>query len=144
MKFSERLKSLRKEKKLTQSALAEKSGVSLNTIFSFESGRRENPTSETISKLAAALEVDPGELVAGWPGLKIIDRENPVAPKAGSNVPSASVDELLSEEQKENVHYIRTTKAFFSVGYEEQRYIARATEAIAEEYQRLKQPPEGK
>lgn len=90
MTFGERLKSMRKEKKMTQAALAEKSGISSNTIFSFESGRRKNPTSDTIFKLASALNVDPGELVADWPGLKIIDRGNPVAPEQGNKFPPSS------------------------------------------------------
>ncbi len=143
MSLAENLARIRKEKGLSQVELAKLAGVSKGTIGNYESGKRTRVPTHIAFALAKALGVDPGELVAGWPGLKIIDRENPVAPKMGNNVPSASVDEILSKERKENVHYIRTTKAFFSVGYEEQRYIARAAEAIAEEYQRLKQPPEG-
>jgi transcriptional regulator with XRE-family HTH domain len=54
---------IRKKKKLIQRQLAEKSGVSYNTIIKMERGGIKNPKIETVSKLADALSVSIDELV---------------------------------------------------------------------------------
>ncbi len=54
--FARRLKELRLEAELSQSKLAEASGLAVNTIRQFEYGRRE-PTYETLVKLAGGLGV---------------------------------------------------------------------------------------
>lgn len=51
MEFSERLKSLRIEAKLTQAEVAEKVGVSQPQYARWEAGKRK-PTSETLQKFA--------------------------------------------------------------------------------------------
>lgn len=51
------IKEIRKEKKLTQEELAEKSGVSRQTIITLESNPDAITTTDTLSKLAAALDV---------------------------------------------------------------------------------------
>lgn len=51
------LKRLRADKRLTLRALADKSGVNVNTIQYIESGQN-NARLGTIARLAAALEVD--------------------------------------------------------------------------------------
>ena len=56
-----RLKGLRKQRVLTIEQLAEKAGVSKNTISKAERGGSIYPSS--IHKIAAALQVDPSELV---------------------------------------------------------------------------------
>jgi transcriptional regulator with XRE-family HTH domain len=56
------LRALRKKKKLSQEALAERSGLSLSYISEIERGNRE-PTLETIEKLAAGLGVAPQALL---------------------------------------------------------------------------------
>jgi transcriptional regulator with XRE-family HTH domain len=50
------LATLRKEKGLTQEALARKSGVNRVLIARFETGR-SNPTLDTLQKIALALDV---------------------------------------------------------------------------------------
>lgn len=62
--FGERLKALRSEKGLTQSAVAEKSGINRVTIARLESGR-QFPRYETVAALADALEVSVERLLAG-------------------------------------------------------------------------------
>ncbi len=57
----EKLRTLRKQRVLTLRDLAEKSGVSKDTISRIERGGGAYPV--TIRKLAAALEVDPSELI---------------------------------------------------------------------------------
>lgn len=49
----------------TQARLAEEAGVSPTTISGIESGRISRPHFGTLRKLARALGVEPGELVAG-------------------------------------------------------------------------------
>lgn len=54
----EYLKTLRTERKLSQRALAEKSGVSNAEISRIESGERKRPSEEVLKALASVLEVD--------------------------------------------------------------------------------------
>lgn len=67
--LGENLRRLRKERRLTQKALAEKSGVPAVEISGIENRRYERghgmaPTDGTIRRLAEALEVEPGDLRA--------------------------------------------------------------------------------
>ena len=58
----ERLRALRQQKVLTLRELEERSGVSYNTIWRIEAGR-QGAHQRTIRKLAAALGVEPVELI---------------------------------------------------------------------------------
>lgn len=55
--LAENIKKLRKQKKLSQDQLARLADIPYNTLIKIESGRSNNPTFETLSKLADALEV---------------------------------------------------------------------------------------
>ena len=57
MLIGDRVKRLRKEKKLTQKALGEKVGISRSYLADIE-GNRYNPSADTIKSLATALNVD--------------------------------------------------------------------------------------
>jgi transcriptional regulator with XRE-family HTH domain len=57
-----RLRSLRKERLLTQVELSEMTGVAQDSISSLETGKREAHPG-TIRKLAKALSVEPTELI---------------------------------------------------------------------------------
>lgn len=61
MHFNEKLKKLRKEKKLTQRELAEITDIGYNTIRNYERGDRK-PKIENILKLSKALGVSPEEM----------------------------------------------------------------------------------
>jgi transcriptional regulator with XRE-family HTH domain len=65
MSLKENIKSIRKEKKISQKELAASSGLSFSMISKLESGEQSNPTLETIEKIASALGVEPFELM-GW------------------------------------------------------------------------------
>ena len=56
------LAKIRKEKEMTQTALAEKVGVGDTAICNYEKGLRE-PNLDTLKKLATALEVTVDELI---------------------------------------------------------------------------------
>jgi transcriptional regulator with XRE-family HTH domain len=62
--IGERLKGLRIEQALTQDELAEKAGVTRNTVARLERDENE-PHMPTVRKLAAALEVHPRALTKG-------------------------------------------------------------------------------
>lgn len=55
------IKELREKQGLSQEQLAEKAGVAQSTIHYIENGN--NPRTETLIKIAAALGVKPGELL---------------------------------------------------------------------------------
>ena len=59
--ISEKLRTLRTEKGLTQEKLAELSGLPQSHISRLEGGKH-SPSNQTLAKIAAALEVDPGDL----------------------------------------------------------------------------------
>lgn len=63
-KVGERIRGLREARKMTQQQVAEKSGVSQETISRLESGAKEmsNPTIELLNGIAKALKVDTIEL----------------------------------------------------------------------------------
>ena len=61
--LSANIKKLRKQKKLSQDKLARLSDIPYNTLVKIESGKSNNPTFATLSKLADALEVSIDELV---------------------------------------------------------------------------------
>lgn len=61
--LSTNIKKLRNQKKLSQDQLARLADIPYNTLVKIESGKSSNPTFETLSKLADALEVSIDELV---------------------------------------------------------------------------------
>jgi transcriptional regulator with XRE-family HTH domain len=69
MTFGEKLKALRDNAKLTQSELADKTGLSLSIIRDYEQGKKE-PTLASAVKLADALDVSVAELVVRPRGTK--------------------------------------------------------------------------
>lgn len=58
-----KLRRLRQERALSVRELSEKAGVSTETIYSLEHGRREWAWPRTVRRLAQALEVEPKELM---------------------------------------------------------------------------------
>jgi len=54
---------LRKSKGLSQEKLARLADVANNTLIKMESGKNQNPTLETLKKVAKALEVSVDELI---------------------------------------------------------------------------------
>jgi transcriptional regulator with XRE-family HTH domain len=54
---------LRKQKSLSQEKLARLSDVANNTIIKMESGENDNPTLETLRKVAKVLDVSVDDLI---------------------------------------------------------------------------------
>ncbi|MCD7717360.1 MAG: helix-turn-helix domain-containing protein [Lachnospiraceae bacterium] len=63
MEFGEKVRQLRKEKKISQAALAEAVGVSTRTLHSYESGDSYPRYRNTYKKLAEALSCDVNDLL---------------------------------------------------------------------------------
>lgn len=61
--FGPRVKTLRTERGETQEVVARRAGIALSTYVRIETGTNE-PSFNTLGRLAAALEVGIGELVA--------------------------------------------------------------------------------
>jgi len=60
---SNKIKNLREKLGLSQEKLARLADVSNNTIVNIEAGKQQNPTVETIMKIAKALDVPIEELI---------------------------------------------------------------------------------
>jgi DNA-binding XRE family transcriptional regulator len=60
-----KLRQLRQERAWSIRELSERAGVSTETIYSLEHGRREWAWPRTVRKLADALDVEPKELMKG-------------------------------------------------------------------------------
>ena len=60
---SNKVKKLREKLGLSQERLARLADVSTNTVINIESGKQQNPTIETVKKIANALGVSIEELV---------------------------------------------------------------------------------
>lgn len=106
--FKDRLRTLRKNKKMSQSELAEVLHVSQQTVGSWEVGR-SNPDEETINKIADFFNVTTdylyGREVPEWASEKdVMDLEEML----NSNVNMAYGGENLTEEEKEQVKRVLT------------------------------------
>jgi transcriptional regulator with XRE-family HTH domain len=62
-KISENLKKLREKKGYSLEKVARLADLSLNTIVKVENGVNKNPTIETLTKIANALEVGVDDLI---------------------------------------------------------------------------------
>jgi transcriptional regulator with XRE-family HTH domain len=63
MTFGERLRALRLERRLNQKEVAAAAGIDVTYLSKLENARLEPPAEVTIRRLAAALEVEPTELL---------------------------------------------------------------------------------
>ena len=61
--ISKTLRKLRKTKGLSQEKLARLADVANNTIIKIEAGKNQNPTLDTLKKIAKALDVSVDELI---------------------------------------------------------------------------------
>lgn len=61
--ISKTLRKLRGQKGLTQEKLARLADVSNNTVIKIEAGKNQNPTLETLKRLAKALGISVDDLI---------------------------------------------------------------------------------
>ncbi len=65
--LSQNIRKLRKECKISQEELARRIGITFSTLAKLESGVNNNPTLETISKIADTFKVSLDKLVGRKP-----------------------------------------------------------------------------
>ncbi|MEZ4195595.1 MAG: helix-turn-helix transcriptional regulator [Candidatus Paceibacterota bacterium] len=63
MNISDNLKRIRAEKGYSLEKVARLSELSLNTVVKIENGTNKNPTIDTLSKIAIALEIGVDDLI---------------------------------------------------------------------------------
>jgi len=63
MKLADNMKKLRAKKGWSQQKLAEKSGLSYNTITKIEQGTAKEPIIQTVAKIAEAFKISIDELI---------------------------------------------------------------------------------
>jgi len=63
--LAKNIKKLREAKGLSQEKLARLADVANNTLIKMESGENQNPTLDTLKKVAKALEVSVDDLING-------------------------------------------------------------------------------
>ena len=62
-KIAKNLKKIRQEKGISQDRLSKLADLSLNTVVTVESGTNPNPTIETLTRIAKALEAGVDDLI---------------------------------------------------------------------------------
>ncbi len=62
-KIAKNLKKIRQEKGISQDRLSKLADLSLNTVVTVESGVNPNPTIDTLTRIAKALEVGVDDLI---------------------------------------------------------------------------------
>jgi len=61
--IAKNIRQRRKEKDFSQDKLSKLAGVAYNTIVKIESGENPNPTIETLTKIAKALNIDISDII---------------------------------------------------------------------------------
>lgn len=140
------IRAARKRAKMTQSALAEKLGISYVGVSQWENGIR-NPKYDTIKKIASALNVDWTELVPPDEQCKIIT--DYVVEKAGLIVKHTSDKDriLLSYEKLNTDGKLEASKCFLDhLKSEDIKEVADYVEKLAQtpQYQRPQEVDGGK
>lgn len=102
--LSNKLKELRKAKKMTLEELAEKIGTSRQTIHRYETGKIANIPPEKVEALASALDTTPSALM-GW-GEDLYERFDNILPISIKRVPIlgdiACGEPIYAEEEHES------------------------------------------
>ena len=111
MKFGERVKELRLQRKLTQQKVAEKVGVTVGYISKVEKQRLQfgdYPSEKFIHKLADALQCDEDELLLLTdrvpPAIQMRVLERPEAFRRIAELDDRTLDRLLDQIASSSVH----------------------------------------
>lgn len=97
--LGEKIKTLRKQKDMTQEELGLKLGVQKQTITRYESGVITNLKRTTIAKLAKALDVSPAYLMGWTDNIDIKENNGMVGSNNGTvNITNGPKRELSPEE----------------------------------------------
>ena len=132
MTVYDRIDRILKEKNLSRRKLARLAGIPETTLASAFSRKPEHFPNKYLISIAAALEVDPGELAAEWPGLKVIDKSKAATIEQGKVIPSAKLTELDTSRIEDDHNFIRMAIAYSRLNVEAQEMAAGIVESIAQ------------
>jgi transcriptional regulator with XRE-family HTH domain len=105
VKIGEFLRLKRLEKRLSQSDIAERVGVSTNYISEIEKGNKTNPSDEIILKLAEVFNLDEDDLFPAFNKLPLPARDEIEAyPSLAKAISQLNSDETLSPEKKKQFY----------------------------------------
>lgn len=101
--FGAKLRNLRVYRRMTTQELADKAGMSQSYISKLEGGYHPNPNAGVVKKLAAALDVSPGQLLydAAYIPNEVIE-----------NLPQ-DLQEWLASKTDEKIPYIQLIRAAY-------------------------------
>jgi transcriptional regulator with XRE-family HTH domain len=92
--LSERLRSLREAKGVSQQELATGAGLSMSLVAKLEQGKKADPRVSTLLALASALDATPGAMIDGLPA------DAADSPPEELEIPSPTADEALPKRKK--------------------------------------------
>lgn len=114
--FAEKLKQVRKGKRLTQTALAELCGISRNSIVNWETGKN-TPKIGDIEKLSLALGLSPQELMGiSTTDTRNEDRQDNKAPK-GFAYWGGVVDEARRVAERGDIEEMNSIEPLLKLAY---------------------------
>ena len=136
--IGERIKAARKAAKLTQAALAEKSGVAAISIHQYESGKRE-PRTEQLQLIAKALNMSVDDLISEEteiiPGrLKTCFVDNPDSNNYELHIEAASPEDLtlmLDQFKEQGFYRSLMLAAFDQLSSLEQQAVVQMVQKMA-------------
>lgn len=102
--FPEKIRELRKQKRLTQKDVAEKIGITRPAYTAYETGKRQ-PDFETLKKIAVLFEVSIDYLIGD--GLRKNENQKP---SKGQTVAAHIDDDVSDEEMEDILNYIEFIK----------------------------------
>lgn len=99
MTIGERIKKLRQDMDMSQVELAEKIGVSKQTLFKYENGIITNIPSDKIEAIARVTGRDPAEIM-GWEEKPLVNsRQIPVYGRVAAGIPIEAVENIIDWEE---------------------------------------------
>lgn len=145
MNLSERLKELRANKQWTQGDLAKYSGVSLDSIKGYESGKTKNITVENLQKIAIAFGLNVNnfysEQLSLSRGLKMSPSQSNIVPKLSPSDNNLKKFDKSNNSESENntvsVPYFEDTYASAGYGannYDEAPIVLEFTESFLRDF----------
>ena len=101
--LSKNLINLRKEKALTQEAIAKAVGVSRSTYADYEKGKSE-PVASVLLKIASCFQVKMDDLINGFVAMPLFRQNQQVARLLDANIRVLPI--TINPENKENIQYV--------------------------------------
>lgn len=122
MEFSEKIKTLRKQRGLTLEAIGERVGVGKSTVRKWETGEIKNMGRDKIALLAEALGVTPAYLM-GWESEEESHPEDELFPQAASKkwrILSRGLEKMEVEKEEDFERVFKTLSGLYPEFFSEE------------------------